>query len=106
MGKLEKKDMAKQTIYIIVIAILAVVCVIDFVRISRLQGEVERTREMINEATDAMDYKLDASIYKKDAQLYLMNLKYNDPQTHKLLTDSCRNDCMKYRKKYGKEAEE
>lgn len=98
--------MVKQTIYIIVIAILAIVCAIDYVRISKLQGKVERTREMIQETTDAMNYKLDASIYKKDAQLYLMNLKYNDPQTHKLLTDSWRNDCMKYRKKYGKEAEE
>lgn len=48
-----------------------------------LQRELERTREMIQGATNAMNYKLDASIYKKDAQLYLMNQQYNEPQIHK-----------------------
>ena len=106
-GRISKqKNMAKQTFYIIVIVVLVIICTVDFVRINNLQGEVERTREMIQEATDAMDYKLDASIYKKDAQLYLMNLQYNNPQTHKLLADSCRNDCVKYRQKYGKEEKE
>lgn len=98
--------MSKHIIYIIVIAILAIVCVIDFVRINKLEGEVERTHEMINESIDMLDYKLDANIYKKDAQLLLMNQNYNNPQIHKLLADSCYKDCMKYRRKYGKESAE
>lgn len=98
--------MSKHIIYIIVIAILAIVCVIDSVRINKLESEVERTREMINESIDMLDYKLDANIYKKDAQLLLMNQNYNNPQIHKILADSCYRDCMKYRKKHGKEAAE
>ena len=96
--------MSKQVIYIIVIAALAVVCVIDYFRINTLQSEVERTREMINESMDMLDYKMDAGIYKKDAQLLLMNQNYNNPQIHKMLADSCYKDCMYYRRKYGKEA--
>lgn len=98
--------MSKHIIYIIVIAILAIVCVIDSVRINKLESEVERTREMINESIDMLDYKLDANIYKKDAQLLLMNQNYNNPQIHKILADSCYRDCMKYRKEHGKEAAE
>ena len=98
--------MTKQRIYNIIIVALTCICVFNFVYIIKIQNEVERTKEMINEATDAMDYKLDASIYKKDAQLYLMNQQYNNSKMHKMLADSCRNDCMKYRKKYGKEATE
>ena len=98
--------MSKQVIYMIVIAVLAGVCVIDYIRINTLQGEVERTREMINESMDVLNYKLDASIYKKDAQLLLMNQNYNNPQIHKILADSCYKDCMKYRKEHGKETEE
>ena len=98
--------MSKQVIYMIVIAVLAIICVIDYIRINTLQSEVERTRKMINESIDMLDYKMDASIYKKDAQLLLMNQNYNNPQIHKLLADSCYKDCMKYRKKHGKEAVE
>lgn len=96
--------MSKHIIYIIVIAILSIVCVIDFVRINKLENKIERTREMINESMDVLDYKMDANIYKKDAQLLLMNQNYNNPQIHKMLADSCYKDCMKYRHKYGKEA--
>lgn len=96
--------MLKHIIYIIVIAILSIVCVIDFVRINKLENKIERTREMINESMDVLDYKMDANIYKKDAQLLLMNQNYNNPQIHKMLADSCYKDCMKYRRKYGKEA--
>lgn len=98
--------MSKQAIYIILIVALAIVCVIDFIRINTLQDEVERTREMIHENIDALNYKMDANIYKKDAQLLLMNQNYNNPQIHKILADSCYKDCMKYRKKHGKEAAE
>jgi len=95
--------MSKQNFHIVVIALLAILCFVDFIRINTLQRELGRTREMIQDATNAMNYKLDASIYKKDAQLYLMNQQYNEPQIHKMLADSCRSDCMKYRTKYGKE---
>lgn len=96
--------MSKHIIYIIVIAILSIVCVIDSVRINKLENKIERTREMINESMDVLDYKMDAGIYKKDAQLLLMNQNYNNPQIHKMLADSCYKDCMYYRRKYGKEA--
>jgi len=96
--------MSKHIIYIIVIAILTIICVIDFVRINELENKVERTREMIDESIDALDYKMDANIYKKDAQLLLMNQNYNNSQIHKILADSCYKDCMKYRRKHGKEA--
>ena len=98
--------MSKHIIYIIVIAILSIVCVIDSVRINKLENKIERTREMINESMDVLDYKMDANIYKKDAQLLLMNQNYNNPQIHKMLADSCNKDCMKYRRKYGKESAE
>ena len=54
----------------------------------------------------AVEWKLDASIYKKDAQLLLMNQNFGNPNIHKMLTDSCYYDCLKYRKKYGKEGTE
>ena len=87
--------MSKHVFYVTAIIFLAIVCVVDYMRINKLQEEF-----------DAVEWKLDASIYKKDAQLLLMNQNFGNPNIHKMLTDSCYNDCLKYRKKYGKEGTE
>ena len=62
--------------------------------------------KMLWEAIDALDRKLDASNYKKDSQLLLMNRQHGNAAIHQLFADSCYNDCMKYRTKYGKEVAE
>lgn len=46
---------------------------------------------------EALEQYTRAQIYKKDAQLYLMNAQYNNSEVHKLLADSCKMDCIKYK---------
>ncbi len=94
--------MSKHVFYIIAIIILAVICVVDNMRINKLQEDLTYTHNLI----EGVDRKLDASIYKKDAQLLLMNQNYGNPSIHKMLKDSCYKDCMDYRRKYGKEETE
>ncbi len=98
--------MKKQVFYIISIVLLAIVCVTDFIRINKLQEELTAAQKLIDAEFIAVEQKLDASIYKKDAQLLLMNQNYGNSTIHKMLTDSCYNDCLKYRKKYKKEETE
>jgi hypothetical protein len=98
--------MSKHVFYVTAIIFLAIVCVVDYMRINKLQEELTDARKQIEEEFDAVEWKLDASIYKKDAQLLLMNQNFGNPNIHKMLTDSCHNDCLKYRKKYGKEGTE
>ena len=93
--------MSKHVFYVTAIIFLAIVCVVDYMRINKLQEELTDARKQIEEEFDAVEWKLDASIYKKDAQLL-----FGNPNIHKMLTDSCYNDCLKYRKKYGKEGTE
>ena len=94
--------MSKHVFYIIAIIILAVICVVDNMRINKLQEDLTYTHNLI----EGIDRKLDASIYKKDAQLLLMNQNYGNPSIHKMLKDSCYKDCMDFRRKYGKEENE
>ena len=94
--------MSKHVFYIIAIIILAVICVVDNMRINKLQEDLTYTHNLI----EGVDRKLDASIYKKDAQLLLMNQNYGNPSIHKMLKDSCYKDCMDFRRKYGKEENE
>ena len=89
----------KQQIYIVIIVILVIVCGLNFVQINSLKTEMAEKDKMLWEAIDALDRKLDASNYKKDSQLLLTAI-------HQLFADSCYNDCMKYRTKYGKEVAE
>ena len=98
--------MSKHVFYVIAIIFLAVVCVVDYIRINKLQEELADARKQIEAEFDAIEWKLDASIYKKDAQLLLINQNFGNPKIHKMLTDSCYNDCLKYRKKYEKEGTE
>ena len=67
--------MSKHVFYIIAIIILAVICVVDNMRINKLQEDLTYTHNLI----EGVDRKLDASIYKKDAQLLLMNQNYGNP---------------------------
>lgn len=46
---------------------------------------------------EALEQYTKAQICKKDAQLFLMNSLWNNPEVHKLLADSCKKDCIKYR---------
>ena len=96
----------KQQIYIVIIVILVIVCGLNFVQINSLKTEMTEKDKMLWEAIDALDRKLDASNYKKDSQLLLMNRQHGNAAIHQLLADSCYNDCMKYRTKYGKEVAE
>ena len=98
--------MSKQIFYIIAIFLLTIVCIADYWRINKLQQEQANIREQIEAEFDALNGKLDASIYKKDAQMLLLNRNYGNANVHKLLADSCYNDCMKYRTKYGKDTTE
>ena len=98
--------MSKYLLYIISIILLVIVCVVDNIRINKLQEELSETRKHIENEFETVEWTLDASIYKKDAQLLLMNQNHGNPSIHKMLTDSCYNDCLKYRKKYGKEKTE
>ena len=98
--------MSKHVFYVTAIIFLAIVCVVDYMRINKLQEELTDARKQIEEEFDAVEWELDASIYKKDAQLLLMNQNFGNPNIHKMLTDSCYYDCLKYRKKYGKEGTE
>ena len=98
--------MSKHIFYNIAIFLLAIVCIVDYLQINKLQQELANTRDQIEAEVDALDGKLDASIYKKDAQMLLLNRNYGNANVHKLLADSCYNDCMKYRTKYGKDTTE
>lgn len=49
------------------------------------------------EYIEALEQYTKAQICKKDAQLYLMNSLWNNPEVHKLLADSCKKDCIKYK---------
>lgn len=51
-----------------------------------------------NKYIKALEQYTKAQIYKKDAQLYLMNTEYNNPEIHKLLADSCKINCINYKK--------
>lgn len=98
--------MSKHVFYVIAIILLAIVCVVDYIRINKLQEELTDARKQIEAEFDAVEWKLDASIYKKDAQLLLMNKNYGNSSIRKILIDSCYKDCIKYRNKYGKEKTE
>lgn len=109
--KLRKKNlnlekMSKHVFYIISIIILVFVCVVDYMRINMLQKEIVEANKLIDEKIVAIERKLDACIYKKDAQMLLMNKHHGNLRVHELLADSCYNDCLKYRQKYGKEETE
>lgn len=65
-----------------------------------LKGDIDQNIiyiEALEQYTKALDQYTKAQIYKKDAQLFLMNSLWNNPKVHKLLADSCKKDCIKYR---------
>ena len=56
--------MSKHVFYVTAIIFLAIVCVVDYMRINKLQEELTDARKQIEEEFDAVEWKLDASIYK------------------------------------------
>lgn len=72
---------------------LCVIIVIQALCIVYMNSAIDQNTEYI----EALGRYTEAQIYKKDAQLYLMNSQWNNPEVHKLLADSCKMDCIKYR---------
>lgn len=78
---------------IIISGLLCVIIVIQFLSIASMNSAIDQNTEYI----EALEHYIKAQICKKDAQLFLMNSLWNNPEVHKLLADSCKNDCIKYK---------
>lgn len=72
---------------------LCVIIVIQALCIVYMNSAIDQNTKYI----EALERYTKAQIYKKDAQLYLMNSQWNNPEVHKLLADSCKMDCIKYK---------
>lgn len=72
---------------------LCVIIVIQALCIVYMNSAIDQNTEYI----EALEHYTKAQICKKDAQLYLMNSLWNNPEVHKLLADSCKKDCIKYK---------
>lgn len=72
---------------------LCVITVIQALCIVHMNSAIDQNTEYI----EALERYTMAQIYKKDAQLCLMNSQWNNPEVHKLLADSCKNDCIEYK---------
>ena len=65
--------MSKHVFYVTAIIFLAIVCVVDYMRINKLQEELTDARKQIEEEFDAVEWKLDASINKKKKKFQIKN---------------------------------
>lgn len=74
---------------------LCVIIVIQALCIVYMNSAIGQNTKYI----EALEQYTKAQIYKKDAQLYLMNSLWNNPEVHKLLADSCKMDCINYKKR-------
>ena len=72
---------------------LCVIIVIQALCIVYMNSAIGQNTKYI----EALEQYTKAQIYKKDAQLYLMNSQWNNPEVHKLLVNSCKMDCIKYK---------
>lgn len=72
---------------------LCVIIVIQALCIVYMNSAIDQNTEYI----EVLGQYIKVQIYKKDAQLYLMNSQWNNPEVHKLLADSCKMDCIKYK---------
>lgn len=79
--------MKKIIIGLCVIVVIQALCIVD------MNSAIGLNTKYI----EALEQYTKASICKKDAQLYLMNSLWNNPEVHKLLADSCKKDCIKYK---------
>ena len=79
----------------ITLALIALIIFIEGVNIYLIYN-LKKQSNLALEYCDVLKDYTKAQIYKKDAQLYLMNSQWNNPEVHKLLADSCKNDCIKY----------
>lgn len=79
---------------------LCVIIVIQALCIVYMNSAIGQNTKYIEENTkyiEALEQYTKAQICKKDAQLFLMNSLWNNPEVHKLLADSCKKDCIKYK---------
>lgn len=79
---------------------LCVIIVIQALCIVNMNSAIDQNTEYIDQNTmciEALKQYTKAQICKKDIQLYLMNSLWNNPEIHKLLADSCKKDCIKYK---------
>lgn len=83
---------------------LCVIIVIQTLCIVYMNSAIDQNIKYMNSAIDqnteyieALEHYTKAQICKKDAQLFLMNSLWNNPEVHKLLADSCKMDCIKYK---------
>lgn len=80
----------------IIIGLCVVIVVIQALCMVNMNSAIDQNTKYI----EVLERYTRASICKKDAQLYLMNSLWNNPEVHKLLADSCKKDCIKYKNKY------
>lgn len=71
---------------------LCVIIVVQALCIVYMNSAISKRIEVLEQYTKAQ-------IYKKDAQLYLMNSQWNNSEVHRLLADSCKMDCINYKKR-------
>lgn len=89
--------MKKIIIGLCVITVIQALCI---VHMNSAISQNTKYIEAIDQNTmyiEALEQYIKAQICKKDAQLYLMNSHWNNPEVHKLLADSCKMDCIKYK---------
>lgn len=72
---------------------LCVIIVIQALCVVYMNSAIDQNTKYI----EALEQYTKVQICKKDAQLYLMNSLWNNPEVHKLLADSCKMDCIKYK---------
>lgn len=93
--------MKKLIIGLCVIIVLQALCIVHMnSAIGRNTMYISQNANAIDENTEyieALESYIKAQICKKDAQLFLMNSLWNNPKVHKMLADSCKKDCIKYK---------
>lgn len=89
--------MKKIIIGLCVIIVIQALCIVNMNRAIGQNAECMEAIDQNTEYIEALEQYIKAQICKKDAQLYLMNSQWNNPEVHKLLADSCKMDCIKYK---------
>lgn len=81
---------------LIAIALVALCALVHSLYLSHELAKIKATQIQMAQYVEALDQKVNALEYKKNAQLYLLCTDPSD-KTMKLLADSCKADCLKYK---------
>lgn len=83
-----------------VISIIFILLLLNAVlvyRMAKRQVALEKYQAILEKYIDTVHRYIKASNYEYDAMLYLMNTEYGNSEVHKMLADSCRIKCIKYK---------